>query len=183
MKNSRVAIRYARSLFALAQDRKNLDQVFKALQQVAETFKTNKELRQFVNNPIIKNADKKAALTKIFKFENQEITQLLGLLLHNGRIGIFGAVAQQFTKLYRDFHNVEAAHLTSAQPLDEKQVAAIAAVAKSMSDKQIEITQSINPELIGGFVLRIGDKQYNASVSDQLMKVKKQLLNAQVAKN
>ncbi|MDT8346933.1 MAG: ATP synthase F1 subunit delta [Flavobacteriaceae bacterium] len=183
MKNSRVAIRYARSLFALAQERNSLEQVFKAFEQVSETFKSNKELRQFINNPIIKNADKKAALTKIFKFENQEIAQLLSLLLHNGRIGIFGAVAQQFTNLYRDFHNVQAAQLTSAQPLDEQQVNAIMAVAKSMSDKTIEITQSINPELIGGFVLRIGDMQYNASVSDQLMKVKKQLLSAHVANN
>ena len=120
---------------------------------------------------------KESALKEIFG-GSQNVTQgLFHLLLENKRFDILEQVALQYNMQYDVLNNIQEAVVTTAFPITPDLEAKVLAKIKEFSDKKIVINNIVDPAIIGGFILRIGDKQYNASVANQLQTLKRELSN------
>ena len=144
---------------------------------ISSTIKENVELDTFIQNPTIKVEVKENALLEVFANTNGVTKSLFHLLFENKRFEILGAVASEYTKLFAEMNGVEVAKVTTAIPMDADLEAKVKAKIATFSDKKVTIENTVDASIIGGFILRIGDKQYNASVANRLQVLKRELSN------
>jgi F-type H+-transporting ATPase subunit delta len=144
---------------------------------IASTINGNKELSTFIQNPTTKVEVKESALQEIFADTNSVTKSLFRLLFENKRFEILDAIALEYNKLFDDMNGVEIAKVTTAIAMDASLEAKVLAKIATFSNKKITIENIVDPSLIGGFILRIGDKQYNASVANRLQVLKRELSN------
>lgn len=177
MTGSRAAIRYAKAILDMAQASGAAGNVNEDMALIASTIKDNAELSDFVNSPVVKGDVKEAALKEIFA-GTQNITQGLFHLLHeNKRFAILSLIAEEYKAQFDVLNGVEVATVTTAIPLTEELEAKVMAKIKEFSNKKITIKSIVDPAIIGGFILRIGDKQFNASVANRLTTLRRELSN------
>jgi len=177
MTGSRAAIRYAKAILEMAQASGSAAQVNEDMALVASTIKGNDELNDFINSPTTKGEAKEAALKQIFA-GSQNITQgLFHLLYENQRFGILEQIATQYNRQFDELNGVEEATVTTAFPITPELETKVLDKIKEISDKKITLNNVVDPSIIGGFILRIGDKQFNASVANSLLKLKRELSN------
>lgn len=177
MKGSRAAIRYAKAIMEMAQASGTAQQVGEDMAHIAQTIKENRELKDFINNPTVKAEVKESALKEVFS-ETQSLTQGLFHLLHeNKRFAILDAIAFKYKELFDIVNNEEEAVVTTAFPITPELETKVLAKIKEFSDKKITLKNVVDPSIIGGFILRVGDKQFNASVAHSLRTLKRELSN------
>ncbi len=177
MTGSRAAIRYAKAILEMAQAAGNAAPVNNDMSQIASTMKDNKELSDFINSPTIKAEVKEAALKEVFA-GSQNITQGLFRLLHeNRRFEILEQVAKQYGIQFDELNGREEAVVTTAFPITPELEAKVLEKAKILSDKELVLHNIVDPAIIGGFILRVGDKRFNASVANSLTTLKRELSN------
>lgn len=177
MKGSRAAIRYAKAILEMAQGTGSADRVNADMAQIADTINNNTELQDFIASPNVKADSKEAALKEIFA-GSQNITQGLFRLLHeNKRFEILAQVAEQYAVQFDELNGREEAVVTTAVPLSAALEAKVLNTAKTLSDKELVLKNIVDPAIIGGFILRVGDRQYNASVAHSLTTLKRELSN------
>lgn len=177
MSGTRSAVRYAKAIMEIASDKKISEEINKDMALISSTIAQNKELKDFIVDPTVSVEDKRSSLVKIFKSTNKLTHHLFQLLVVNKRFEILEAVSQQYADLYNKANNIQVAQVTTAFPITpalEKQV--LAKIA-AFSDKKIVIENTVDDSIIGGFILRIGDQQYNASVADKLRTLSRELSN------
>lgn len=179
MKEARAAIRYAKAILNLAIDSKNESAVNDDMLLIASTIVENHELEVVLKSPVIKSADKMKVLKAMFKGKVNNISLgLFNLLKENKRIAMLQSIAKQYTIIY-DFHkNTSVAKVTTAVPITaaiEKQV--LAKIVELTGDKA-NLENEVNPDILGGFILRVGDVQYDASISNHLNELKKEFDNS-----
>ena len=177
MASTRAAIRYAKAILDIAASKKSADKVNSDMILIASTLKSNAELDSFIQSPTIKVEVKESALLEVFANANAVTKSLFHLLFENKRFEILGAVATEYNKLFDAMNGVEVAQVTTAIPMDSALEAKVLAKIATFSDKKITIENTIDTSIIGGFVLKIGDKQYNASVANRLKVLKRELSN------
>jgi F-type H+-transporting ATPase subunit delta len=174
---SRAAVRYAKAILETAQGTGTAAQVAEDMALIAQTISGHRELQLFINSPEVKANVKEDVLKEIFG-NTQNITQgLFQLLFQNKRFNILPAIAAQYKVQYDLANGVEVATVTTAVPIDAALEAKVLAKVKEFSDKKITLKNIVDPEIIGGFILRVGDKQYNASVANRLLTLKRELSN------
>jgi F-type H+-transporting ATPase subunit delta len=177
MTGSRAAIRYAKAILEMAQASGTAMQVSEDMALIGGTLKDNAELSNFINNPTIKADVKEAALKEVFA-GTQNLTQGLFHLLHeNKRFNILGNIATEYKAQFDEMNGEEVATVTTAFPLTAELEAKVLDKVKEFSDKKITLKNVVDPSIIGGFILRVGDKQYNASVANSLLTLKRELSN------
>ena len=120
---------------------------------------------------------KESALVEIFVNAQPETKALFQLLKDNKRFEILVSIANQYEVLYNEVNGIENAVVTTAVPLDADLEGKVLAKVATFSSKKVNITNIVDPAIIGGFVLRIGDKQYNASVANRLQQLKREFSN------
>ncbi len=175
MYGSRAAIRYAKAVLQEAGDADKAKAVFSDMETVKATLAGSKELRNVLKSPIYKNEDKKSALLQIFGNQTQDIKDLVNILAENQRTNLLGAVADSYIELYNEVQGIKVATVTTAVPLSsalEKQV--LAKVEALTGSKTVTLVQEVDESILGGFILRLGDLQYNASISNQFGNLKKE---------
>ena len=172
MASTRAAIRYAKAILEIADSKKATDMIL-----IASTINSNAELNTFIQSPVIKVEVKEKALLEVFANVNAVTKSLFHLLFENKRFEILEAIALEYNKLFDEKNGVEVAKVTTAIPLDATLEAKILAKIATFSNKKITIENTVDPSIIGGFILRIGDKQYNASVANRLQVLKRELSN------
>ena len=174
MKNSKTANRYAKALLELSLEKGNLDAVYANMQDLSDTINESADLRSLIKNPIVNEEEKNNVFTALFgKTFDAETMNLVLLLSKNKRVELIGEVSEQFIALYRVNKNIVTAEVTSAIKLDEEQKKKILALLKH--DGEVEIVETINPELIGGFIVKVGDKQIDASISTKFKNLRKEI--------
>lgn len=172
MKGTRAALRYAKATLNLAKDKGVTKEVNDDMLLVDQTIAENTELLDMLKNPIIKASAKKAVLTQIFSTKTNATTmRVINLLVENKRLQLLPLVAKEFTIIYDEFRNVEFAYVTSAVPLTKELEARILSKVKEFSSNAIILKNIIDPSIIGGFILRFGDLQYDSSISSQLKRL------------
>lgn len=175
MKNTRAALRYAKAVLSSALDGNVQNEVAKDMHSIASVFVENKELLVFLENPVIPNSTKQASLEKIFSSLCPLSLQLIDLLSRNNRIDLLDQVAASFLSLLQKQQGKETAVVTTAVALTPALEKVVVKKAKELSSAEITLENTIDPSIIGGFILRIGDLQYNASVAHQLEQLKREL--------
>ncbi|EDM45265.1 ATP synthase subunit D [unidentified eubacterium SCB49] len=171
---SRAAIRYAKAVLDQANLANISEVVFGDMKSVGTTIAGSKELRNVLQSPIIKGEDKKQALHKIFEGNSDVTKSLIDILTANKRIDLLGGVATSYINLYNERKGVKVAHVTTAVPLSEALEKEVLAKVKQMTGSDnISIENKIDESIIGGFILRVGDVQYNASIANQLGNLKR----------
>jgi F-type H+-transporting ATPase subunit delta len=174
MKNSKTANRYAKALLELSLEKGNLDAVYGNMQVLSDTINDSADLRSLIKNPIVKEEEKNNIFTALFgKTFDADTMNFINLLTKNKRTNILSEVSQQFITQYRVNKNIVTAEVTSATKLDEEQKKNILALLKH--DGEVEIVETINPELIGGFIVKVGDKQIDASIATKFKNLRKEI--------
>ncbi|KUJ62570.1 ATP synthase subunit delta [Flavobacteriaceae bacterium CRH] len=175
MASTRAAIRYAKAILDLANSKGVAETVNNDMKLIASTIDTNAELSTFIQNQTTKVEVKESALLEIFANVNGVTKGLFHLLFENKRFEILSAIAVGYNKLFDESNGLEVAKVTTAIPLDAALEAKVLAKIATLSDKKITIENIVDPSIIGGFILRIGDQQYNASVANRLQVLKREL--------
>ncbi|WP_046758527.1 ATP synthase F1 subunit delta [Kordia jejudonensis] len=173
MAGSRAAIRYAKAILALAQDQKAGEAVAKDMDGIVKTVANSKDLRLMLNSPIVKAEVKKSALQEIFTGTHAISEGLIDVLVANKRIDLLGDVATQYAILFDEAQGKQVAVVTTAVPLTDTLESKVLAKIKSLTNNEVIIENKIDESIIGGFILRLGDMQYNASIANQLNNLKR----------
>lgn len=170
MRESRVSHRYAKSLLDLALEKGQLEPVNEDMRMVLETIRANRDLSILLRSPVVKTDKKLEILKAIFGGHIGVIsTEFLNILTRKRREGELEGIAEAFVSQYKKHKQILTAVITSATGLDEKLRAQVMEVVKqSAGGKSIELVEKTDKALLGGFVLRIGDKQVDASVIRQI---------------
>ncbi|XMO87860.1 ATP synthase F1 subunit delta [Algibacter sp. AS12] len=174
MAGARAAIRYAKALLSLATDQKTTDVVNNDMKLIADTVAGNKELNDMLQSPVITSSDKKAVLLEVFKGSDKSTLDLISTLSTNNRISILQHVASKYNQLFDESKGIQIATVTTAVELTADLKKKVLAKAKELTGKDVEVENIIDESILGGFILRIGDTQYNASVANQLNKLKQE---------
>lgn len=172
---SRAAIRYAKAILQKANENNTEAVVFGDMQSVFKTIEGSRELQSVLQSPVIKNTDKREALLKIFSGQSEATHALIKILVDNKRLPLLGNVAKSYIEIYNDKLGIKAATVITAVPLSSELEEKVMAKVKELtgSDK-VTLKQEIDPDIIGGFILRAGDIQYNASIANQLGNLKRE---------
>jgi len=169
MKGTRAALRYAKATLNLAKEKGFATEVNNDMILISSTIEENHDLDIMLKSPVIKSKAKKSVLTEIFSKKVNGITMgLLNLLVENKRLPILDLVAKEYVVIYDFLKGVGVAQITSAVPLTKELEAQILKKIKESIGKEISLNNIIDPSIIGGFVIRIGDKLYDSSVSSRL---------------
>ncbi|WP_159801303.1 ATP synthase F1 subunit delta [Flavobacterium sp. MK4S-17] len=177
MTGSRAAIRYARAILDMAQTSGAAQQVSEDMALIAKTVEENKEFANFITSPIVKAEIKESALNEIFAGTHAVTQGLFRLLLENKRFEMLGNIAAQYKAQFDEMNGIGTATVTTAFPITPELETKVLAKIKEFSDKKITLKNIVDPAIIGGFILRVGDRQFNASVAHSLLTLKRELSN------
>lgn len=177
MVEDRIGYRYAKSAFALAQERKELEAAHADMAMIHAVCLQNADFLAMLQSPIISGKKKLEILTKVFegKFKTRLVPALLEMLTRKGREPFLLQVTTSFMALYDEVKGIVRGKLTSATALPEATVASIRKSLESSTGKEFHIETSVDPALIGGFTLKVGDSLFDGSVSASLRRLKQQL--------
>jgi F-type H+-transporting ATPase subunit delta len=165
--------RYANSILVLAQERGQVERVREDFQLIQRVCHSNPDFVNMLESPLIKGDKKQKILNEIFKDSFCDITQtLIEIIVRKKREGYLDDIAERYLFQYDLMSNITRGELRSAALLSDAQVAKIKKMVEDVLKTQFEIVQIVDPELIGGFVLNIGDKQFDASVAARLRALK-----------
>ena len=173
MARSRAAIRYAKAILALAQDQNAGEAVAKDMDGIVKTVANSKELRLMLDSPIIKPETKKSALHEIFTGMSAVSDGLIDALISNKRINLLDDIAEQYAILFDESQGKQLAVVTTAIPLTDELRSKVLAKVNDLTKNEVIIENKIDESIIGGFILRLGDLQYNASIANQLNTLKR----------
>lgn len=176
MIDSRAASRYVKSLLSLAIEQNAVEQVHNDMLMFSKVIDTNREFRLMLLNPIVRHDQKRAILGNMFKGKVHPLTMaIFDILTVKNREPILAGIAKEFHNAYNVYKGIEKATITTAVPLDAKLRSEFTAMVKNYSDKkEVELIEKIDKDMIGGFVLKVGDRQVDASISNKLKALKVQ---------
>ncbi len=174
MSGSRAAIRYAKAVLSLATDQKSAEAVNSDMKLITNTIAQSEDLNQMLQSPVVRSSDKKAVLTSVFKNANVATVNLIDTLISNKRLALLNDVAASYTQLYPQMRGSQVASVTTAVPLTDDLKTKVLAKVKELTGKEAEVENIIDESILGGFILRVGDIQYNASIANKLDKLKRE---------
>ena len=178
MKDTRAAIRYAKAILDSALDNKATDAVEKDMRAVVNTISDSKELKDLLASPIIRGEAKKKVLSNIFKGSHAITQGLLKLLVDNGRVGMLNEVALKYIILNEQLKGQDVAFVTTAVPLTKNLEKKVLAQVSKFTGNKVTIENKIDESIIGGFVLRVGDLQFDASIANKLNNLKREFTSS-----
>ena len=172
---SRAAIRYAKAILQKANENNTEAVVFGDMQSVYNTIEGSRELQTVLQSPVIKANDKKEALLKIFNGQSEITHSLINILVDNKRTSLLGNVAKSYVDLYNDEQGVKVATVITAIPLSSELESKVMAKIKELTgSEKVTLKNEVDPAIIGGFILRVGDIQYNTSIANQFGNLKRE---------
>lgn len=170
MADQRIASRYVKSLLSLAIDQNALEEVHRDMQMFDQVCESNRDFLVMMRSPIIKHDLKRDILEKLFRDRVHALTwAILDIITRKNREALLPAIADDFHRAYNEYKEIGFSRVTTAVKLDDSLRKEIIAVAQKLSRRQnIELVEKVDPALIGGFVLNVGDQQIDASVASRL---------------
>lgn len=175
MASPKLSRRYAKSLLDLAAEQGKAEAAFNDMELILNACKESKELSVILKSPIV-NADKKLAILKeIFGSNVDALTMaFLDLLTKKNRTSDISDIANSYVSLYKEGKGIELATVYSAAQLTDESRAKVLELVKSATDGEVELVEQVDPSLIGGFILRVKDKQIDASISSKIREMRQE---------
>ncbi|MEM6523072.1 MAG: ATP synthase F1 subunit delta [Bacteroidota bacterium] len=170
MSEYRVATRYAKSLLSLADDQGVLDKVHADMQLFLNVCAESRDLFLLLKNPIIKHDKKRAVLQKIFEGKVSQLTiAFFDIITRKNREAVLPEMAKEFDHQYNVYKGIEEATVTTAIPLTKELKAEVEKLVKKISSKsKVELTELVDEDLIGGYILKVADRQIDDSIKSKL---------------
>lgn len=170
MSEFRAASRYAKSLLELAIEKGALDEVHNDMLLFHDVCKSNSDFLLMLKNPIIKHDKKKAILDQIFKGKVNDLTMaIFDIITRKNREPLLPAIAKEFHNLYNINKGIQLAKITTAVPLDSGLRTKLEALVKKISSKdKVELIEVVDKDIIGGYILKVGDRQLDESLRSKL---------------
>ena len=176
MNESQISVRYAKALFKSAVEKKIRDSVNKDMELLAETCKLD-DFQYMLELPSLQPSQKFKFISSIFAKKMSDTSlALINLVIKNRRESYLPGIARNFRDLYRTEKGIRSAELVTALEVDDSIIKSIRELITKSFDSDVELSASVDKDLIGGFVLKIEDLQYDSSVASNLKRMKKQLL-------
>jgi F-type H+-transporting ATPase subunit delta len=177
MADQRVAARYAKSLLDLGKEMGTLSAVKDDMDLLSKTMAESRELRLLLRNPIVKHDKKLAILKAIFEGKVSDMTlRFFTILTEKNRESAIEGIGPEFLAQYNVMQGVQSAEVTSATPLTavaRLEIRKLVTQQTGLTD--VQLTEKVDPELIGGFILRVGDNQIDDSVRTSLRRMRTSL--------
>ncbi len=176
MPSPRIATRYAKSLMDLAIEQNQLEAVYADMKWMSDVCKQNRDFVNMLRSPIIKADAKQKIVAAITDKNIGNLTASFNkLVISKGREPILPEIASAFIDSYKQYKGIHTLHLTTASPIsDATRQSLVDQVKKSAGFQQIELHEKVDPSLIGGFVLQVGDKLVDVSIAYDLKNIAKQ---------
>ena len=174
---SRAAIRYAKAMYDVANEENSINEVYKDMSLIKELYGSSIDFKNLLSNSQINYQDKKRAILSLTEKDNALTEKLIELLIHNKRITIIGDIAISFIQLYNEQNNIKEATVITASPINKELESEILSKINISNVKSVNLTNIVDPNIIGGFIIRFDGKEYNASVKQNLNNLKKELTN------
>ena len=177
MRSTKSAIRYAKAILELSSESNSVEQVAADMERIIVAGNETADFQIFLNSPVIKT-DKKIDILKVLFSEFTELTMsFVELITKNKREYLLTEIASSFVSLLKKQNGIVPVSVTSAVKLEKETLAQILNKLKAHVDGDFEVTEEVDPSLIGGFVVRMDDKQIDASIASQLNRMKIELAN------
>ena len=173
-----IASVYARSLFEVAKEHDKLDAVREQLGQFADALNEERELQVFFFSPYFSSAEKKDGVDKVVEGGNEHFVNFLKLIAERHRMPALFRMRRAFDGLWREENRLLEVRITSAVDLDDELVRTIGRRIEEQTGKQIDLDANVDPDVIGGLVLRVGNKVMDASVRGRLERLRKEVARA-----
>ena len=178
MLETKVAKRYAKSLLDLAKERGEVEAINNDMKLLADVCEGSHDLRVLLGSPIISGDKKLSILNKVFAGKISELSMgFFRIITHKGREGQLEGIAREYIRILKEFKGIQTAVVTSAIGLDDKLRGDVYKIIKESLNSEIELIEKVDKDLIGGFVLRVGDKQFDASIARELRLMKQELID------
>ncbi len=170
MADSRVAGRYIKSLLGLAVEMGAVEDVHRDMLLFSRLCNQNRAFAVMLRSPVIRHEKKRAILEKIFTGKVHKLTLgMIDIITRKNREPLLPAIAGEFHNAYNEYKGIGQAFITTTIPMDKELRGIIEGIVKKLSDKkQVELNEKVDKELIGGFVLNVGDQQIDASIRSKL---------------
>ncbi len=169
---------YARSLFEVAIEQDKLDEVRDELTEFAEAMHANRQLAQFFFSPYFSVAEKKDGLEKAVTGADEVVANFLQALIERHRMPAIFRIRDEFQNLWSKERKLLPVHLTSAVELEDSVVKDLGKRIGEEVDRKIEVSSDVDPDILGGIVLRVGNVVLDASIKNRLEQLRKQVAQA-----
>jgi F-type H+-transporting ATPase subunit delta len=170
-----IASVYARALFEAAQDAGRLDEVREQLGQVADALDANRDRQVFFFSPYFSSEEKRDGLARVLTGADPLLTNFLELLIEKHRMPVIFRIRRRLDRLWEEANRLLPVHVTSAIELEEDDVSAIGERVGSQTGRRVELTSTVDPDILGGIVLRVGNAILDASIRNRLEQLRKQV--------
>ena len=172
MIETKVSRRYAKSLLDLANEKGALEEVNRDMKLIHTVGVENHDLELMLISPVIHSDKKQNVLHQVFAGKLNALTlAFIDIVIRKGREKYLMQIAKEFGGQYRQFKGIQSAEIISAVGLDDNLRRQVYDIVKNSTKSEVELTEKVDNKLIGGFILRLGDKQFDASVASSLRKL------------
>ena len=173
MSTTRIAVRYAKPLIELAEEKKVLEEVRADILNFSEICLSNRDFAMMLKSPIISHVRKAEILSKLFKGKVNKLTSsFFDIVTRKNRESVLPEVAKEFLTLYNSRKGLQEATVETAVKLDANARKTFEKLVKEITGKKPLLHEKIRPELVGGYVLKLGDQQLDDSISGRLKDLK-----------
>jgi F-type H+-transporting ATPase subunit delta len=166
---------YARSLFAVALEQGKLDVLREQLGQLADALRENRELVVFFFSPYFATKEKQAALTKLLDGADEIFLNFLSLLIENHRMPVIFRIRQEYERLWEEENKTLAVEITSAIELDPTTTESLGKTIGERAGRKVQLSAHVDPDILGGIVLRVGNSILDASIRNRLEQLRRQV--------
>jgi F-type H+-transporting ATPase subunit delta len=175
MNDSRISVRYSRALFQAALDNKILERINRDMILLKDVC-ANPEIKEFLSNPVIRPSKKTEILENLLSKDVHKLTlSLIGLVVKNGRERFLPAIARVFVHDTMKYNDITESLLTTAVKVDPDIKKQISDLIANLFKTKVDLKETIDETIIGGFILRVDDSYIDASVRNKLRKIRKEL--------
>ena len=172
MQGTKAASRYAKSLFDLSLEQGVLEKVYADMKMIYDVCKNNKDFVLMLKSPIIKSDKKETILKAIFDGNVNKMTmEFINIIARKRRETYLAEIADAFVNKYKEHKKILTAVITTAMGLDADLRAKALEVVKGATKSEVELIEKVNKDLIGGFIIRVGDKQDDTSIRTKILKL------------
>ncbi|MDP4207409.1 MAG: ATP synthase F1 subunit delta [Bacteroidota bacterium] len=178
MIESTISVRYAKALFMLALEKDIMESVQTDIQLIKQSLDQAEQLSLYLKSPVVKPSEKRTFISDVFGGKVNEISlNFINLLITNKREAYIDGIIHRFLEVYREHKGIKSALITTAVPLDETVRAKLNELLSKVYKTGINLETQQNSSIIGGFVLKVGDHQYDASVASGLKRMSNTLFS------
>ncbi len=178
MNQSKISVRYAKAIFSFALEKNILDDVKSDITLIFDVCQQASDFIILIESPIVTTSKKQEIAQEIFKNKiNASTLSFINLVFANKREIYLKNIARNFLNIYRKYKGIKQVIFTSAYQINDELRQNISESIKKNFNTEFELSEVVNEELIGGFVLRIDDQQYDTSISRKLNKLRRDLIN------